>query len=78
MNAITISDLMHLSVDERLQLVEELWDSIAAEAVDTPERLPVAEAQRREIHRRSEAHRINPSEAIPLEDALERIERALG
>ncbi|HEX8673773.1 MAG TPA: addiction module protein [Longimicrobium sp.] len=78
MNAITISDLMHLSVDERLQLVEDLWDSIAAEAVDTPERLPVAEAQRQEILRRSEAHRINPGEAIPLEEALERIERSLG
>jgi hypothetical protein len=25
MNAITISHLMHLSVDERLQLVEDLW-----------------------------------------------------
>lgn len=78
MSAITISDLMHLSVDERLQLVEDLWDSIAAEAVDTPERLPVAAAQRQEILRRSEAHRSNPSEAVPLEEALKRIERSLG
>lgn len=78
MNAITISDLMHLSLDERLQLVEDLWDSIAAEAVDAPARLPVTDAQREEILRRSEAHRLNPGEAIPLEEALERIERSLG
>jgi putative addiction module component (TIGR02574 family) len=78
MNAITVSDLMHLSVAERLQLVEDLWDSIAAEAVDAPDRLPVTEAQRQEILRRSEAHRLNPGEAVPLEEALERIERSLG
>jgi putative addiction module component (TIGR02574 family) len=36
MNTITISDLMHLSVAERLQLVEDLWDSIAVEAVVRP------------------------------------------
>lgn len=78
MNTITISDLMHLSVAERLQLVEDLWDSIAVEAVDAPDALPVTEAQRQEILRRSEAHRLNPGEAVPLEEALERIERSLG
>lgn len=51
-------------------------DSIAAEAVDAPERLP--DVQREEILRRSEAHRKNPGEAVPLEEALERIERSLG
>jgi len=78
MNAITISDLMHLSLDERLQLVEDLWDSIATEALRAPERLPVADGQRQEILRRSAAHRANPGEAIPLEEVLERIERSLG
>ncbi len=78
MNAITISDLLHLSVAERLQLFEDLWDSIAAEANSAPERLPVTDAQRQEVLRRSEAHRRNPGEAIPLEEALERIERSLG
>jgi putative addiction module component (TIGR02574 family) len=78
MDAITISDLLHLSVAERLQLVEDLWDSIAAEAADSPERLPVTEAQRQLVLRRSEAHRRHPGEAIPLEEALERIERSLG
>jgi putative addiction module component (TIGR02574 family) len=73
MSAITISDLLHLSVAERLQLVEDLWDSIAAEAVDAPERLPITEGQRQEILRRSEAQRRSPGEAIPLEEVLERI-----
>ena len=78
MDTITISDLLHLSLPERLQLVEDLWDSIAADAVREPGRLRVSDAQHREILRRSEAHRSNPTDAVPLDDALERIERSLG
>ena len=78
MDTITISDLLHLSVAERLQLVEDLWDSIAAEAGDSPDRFPVTEDQRQIILRRSEAHRRNPGEAVPLDEALDRIERSLG
>lgn len=70
----TISDLLHLSVPERIQLVADLWDSIAAE----PDAVPVTEEERREVLRRAEAYRENPEEAIPLAEALERIERSLG
>jgi putative addiction module component (TIGR02574 family) len=78
MDAISISDLLHLSIPERIQLVEDLWDSIAAEAAVEPERLPLTEAQRSVLMRRSQAHRQNPEEAVPLEQALEQIERSLG
>lgn len=78
MNAISVSDLLHLSIPERIQLVEDLWDSIAAEAAAQPDRLPLTDAQRHEIRRRSEAHRKNPGEAIPVETVLEQIERSLG
>lgn len=66
MSSVDISDLLHLSIPERIQLAAD------------PDALPVTEAQRREVLRRSEAHRRNPDEAIPLEEALERIERSLG
>ena len=78
MNTITVSDLMHLSIAERIQLAEDLWDSVAAEAARSPERLPVSDAQRRELLRRSVAHRQNPHEAVPLDEALDEIERSLG
>jgi putative addiction module component (TIGR02574 family) len=42
-----------------------------------PERLTVTDAQRRELVRRSEAHRRNPHEAVPLDQALAEIERFL-
>ncbi len=78
MDTIKLSDLLHLSIPERIQLVEDLWDSIAAEAEKRPETLPLTEGQRREIRRRSEAHRQRPEDAVPLEDALTRIEQSLG
>jgi putative addiction module component (TIGR02574 family) len=63
---------------ERIQLVEDLWDSVAAEAAAQPDRLPLSEVQRQEILRRSAAYRQNPGAAAPLEEVLERIERDLG
>ncbi|HET8655119.1 MAG TPA: addiction module protein [Longimicrobiaceae bacterium] len=74
MTTTSLSDLLQLSPAERIQLAQDLWDSIAAE----PQVLPVSEAQRQEVVRRSEAHRRNPEEAVPLEDALERIDRSLA
>lgn len=77
MDAIRVSDLLHLSLEERLQLVEDLWDSIASEAEARPESLPLSQAQRKEIRRRSAGHRANPASASPLDEALERIESTL-
>lgn len=72
-----IAELLKLSTDERLQLVEDLWDSIAADAAADPQRLPISEAQQLELRRRSAAYRENPAAARPLEDVLEEIERNL-
>ena len=52
-----------LSVGERIALVEEIWDSIAADA----ERSPLTEEQKQEVDRRLAAHRANPQAAIPWE-----------
>jgi putative addiction module component (TIGR02574 family) len=52
-----------LSIAERIALVQEIWDSIAAEA----EQSPLTEAQRQEVDRRLAAHRANPQAAIPWE-----------
>lgn len=57
----TLADILQLSVAERIQLVEDIWDSILA----TPENLPVTEAQRRELDRRLDAHRQDPTATMP-------------
>lgn len=62
--SVATAEYMKLSVSERIQLVEDIWDSIAAEAPDTVE---LSEAQKAELHRRLAAHRADPSSAIPWE-----------
>lgn len=60
-------DFAHLTVAERIQLVEDLWDSIA----DAPEVFELTDAQRAELDRRLEAHRRNPDDVISW-DSLRR------
>lgn len=54
-----------LSVEDRLQLVQEIWDSIEAEDV---ERLPLTEAQKQELDRRVAALDANPEAVTPWEE----------
>jgi putative addiction module component (TIGR02574 family) len=59
-----LDDILTLSVAERMQLVEDIWDSIAA----TPEAVPVTDAQRKELARRKRAHQRNPAAAKPWKE----------
>jgi putative addiction module component (TIGR02574 family) len=56
MNKVSLADVLHLSVAERIQLVEDIWDSIAT-AAPPPS---LSDAQRAELDRRLESHRENP------------------
>lgn len=64
-----------LSVAERLALIGEIWDSIAADVGQAP----LTEAQRLEVDRRLAAHRANPQAAVPWEqveaEALARLRK---
>ena len=48
MTKVLLEEILRLPVRERMQLVEEIWDSIAA----TPEAVPLPEAHRAELDRR--------------------------
>jgi putative addiction module component (TIGR02574 family) len=56
-----------LPIPERLQLVEDIWDSIAEEANAHPERLPLTETQRTELDRRIADADAHPEANIPWE-----------
>ena len=60
---LTALGIDRLDVEAKLKLVQEIWDSIAAEV----ERTPLSEAQKHEIDRRLAAHRADPGSAIPWE-----------
>ena len=46
--SINMSEILRLPVEERLRLVESIWDSIA----ECPEALELTDAQKRELDRR--------------------------
>jgi len=68
MNA-RLEDLKHLPLAERVQLVEDLWDSIAADLESTP----LSEELKTEMDRRLEEYLKNPSSAVPYEEVLRRM-----
>jgi len=49
-----------LGIEERLALVEELWDSIAADSAD----VPLTDTQRAELDRRIADHERNPEDVV--------------
>jgi putative addiction module component (TIGR02574 family) len=71
MEKITISDLLELSISERIQLVADLWDSIAT----VPEAVSLTEAQKLELDRRLDAYHKNPDAGSPWESVKERIRK---
>lgn len=58
-------DYHQLTISERLQLVEDIWDSIASEA---PDAVPLTTAQRAELDRREAEHRRDPNSAVEWEE----------
>lgn len=64
-----LSEILQLSVAERIQLVEDIWDSIAT----VPEAISLTEEQKAELERRLEAYQANPSEGISWNDLKEKL-----
>jgi putative addiction module component (TIGR02574 family) len=52
-----------MSIDDRIALIEEIWDSVVAEQEQTP----LTEAQKTELDRRLAAYEENPANVIPWE-----------
>ena len=67
-----IDELTKLPLPQRLEIVERLWDSIAAD----PERLPVTAKQAEELDRRLAAHESNPGEGLAWEEIRDRLRKA--
>ena len=61
-------DFSELSVAERIQLVEDLWDSIAEDAD-----IPLTDAQKAELDRRLEDLERNPDAGEPWEAVRARL-----
>lgn len=62
-------DISEMSIAERIQLAEDLWDSI----IYTPEVLPVTEPQQQELDRRLERYSQNPEAGSSWRAVKERL-----
>jgi len=69
MPGMTRADILDLAVTERIQLVEDIWDSIA----ECPESVRLTDAQRVELDRRLDAYHREPTCGSPWAVVRERI-----
>ncbi len=69
-----ITSIFTLSLDEKLQLVQDLWDNIATQAAAT--NLPPDVIT--EVNHRRESLQQNPQSATTLNDILQRIQTTSG
>ena len=68
-----ISDLRALSIGERIRLVEDIWDSIAADQAA----LPLTDEQRAELDRRLDAYESDNIKGREASEALAAIKGQL-
>jgi len=64
------SEIKKLSIAERILMVQEIWDSIAAEQGS----LAITEAQKTELDRRIASHDASPNEGRSWEEIKRRLE----
>lgn len=67
-----VAEILALPVEDRVRLVEAIWDSISS----VPEALPLAEWQKEELDRRLDDLEKNPDAGSTLEEVFARIRRA--
>lgn len=68
------ANLRKLPLNERIRLVEDLWDSIAADSAA----MPLTDAQRVELHKRIEEDNAHPDDVTPWEQVKASILARLG
>jgi putative addiction module component (TIGR02574 family) len=70
----TITSVFDLSPSEKLQLVEDLWDDLAA----TPETVPIYDWQKEELARRKANLMQNPASGLAWEEVKRRVRNRYG
>jgi putative addiction module component (TIGR02574 family) len=71
MNASARQEILTLPVSERLQLIEDIWESIASQPAD----VPVTPEQRKELDKRLANFERDPAPGEKWDDVKSRITR---
>lgn len=70
-----LEEFERLSRAERIQVVQDMWDRIAATPTDLP---ALTEGQERELRRRIASYTENPGQTLPAEDVFASLQRRGG
>lgn len=68
MSMLAKSGILSLSISERIQIAEDIWDSVA----ETPDAVPMTDAKRSALDERLEAYHESPEAGVSWEAARER------
>ena len=69
MSGFARKDILSLTVAERIELMADLWDSLA----ETPEAVALTEAQKAELDKRLDAYQRDPTVGDPWSTVRDRI-----
>ncbi len=69
MKTVSVSEILKLSVPERIQLAEDIWDSL----LEVPDAISLTEDQKRDLDRRLESYHLNPQQGSPWQEVKDRI-----
>lgn len=64
-----MQEILQLSVAERIQLVEDIWDSIALK----PDEISLTDAEREELDRRLLSYEKDPKKGVSWNDLKQRL-----
>jgi putative addiction module component (TIGR02574 family) len=73
MAKVDLTDILELSVQDRISLAQQIWDSVASD----PDSLPLTVEQREELESRLEEYRKNPQDGAAWEDVQRRLRSQL-
>jgi putative addiction module component (TIGR02574 family) len=69
MSKVSMAEVLQLSIDERIKLAEDIWESIAA----SPQPLILTDEQGAELDRRLEDYHKHPEDGTPWEVVKKRV-----
>jgi putative addiction module component (TIGR02574 family) len=67
-----LSEILQLTIAERIQLAEDIWDSVAA----FPEAIPLTDAQKEVLDRRLQGYAKNPNEGISWDELKDKLRKS--
>ena len=70
MENLSLSDVFHMPVEERIRLVQAIWDSVAQH----PEQIRMTDAQRAELERCYQEYLDDPDEGSPWSEVKARLQ----